>query len=234
MNKKFSLIVCLLCLLNSCIPVFSQEDQPAKVSGQVTSYFGDPLEKVEVKFYLLEMESGKYISAEGKFIKSVFTDEKGAYEIKGLPWGEYRVVATASGFPSSEVWRFYLWRNSDRVLNIGLKFGIIHGFPQLKVSGKIKSINETPIQNVSVTLINAFDETEIKQTRTDKNGRYEIEFIQPGQYIIYVSKSGFSVISSSFLVNAVNQNYARTEINKTIDFQLTPLFKPNADKNKKK
>lgn len=227
MNKKFNLILCLIGLFCLCSSAFSQEDEPAKVKGKITSYFGDPLKKAEVKFYLLEMESGKYISAEGKFIKSVFTDEKGEYEISGLPWGEYRIVAMASGFTRSEVWRFYLWRNADRILDMGLKFGIIHGFPQIEVSGTIRSKDKTSIENATVTLINAFDETEKKQTRTDKNGRYKIEFIQPGQYIIYASKTGYSVVSSSFLINVHDRNYSQTEINKTIDFQLTPLVKPN-------
>lgn len=226
MNKT-SLIIFLTILFSFTVVSFSQTDEPAKVRGRITNYFGTPLEKVEVKFFLLEMKSGEFVSAEGKFIKSVFTDKDGEYEITDLTWGEYRVSAIAFGFPKAEVWRFYLWRNAERVLDFGLKIGITHGLPQLEISGVIKSKDKSPIKDATVTLINAFDVTEIKQTRTGKDGRYKIQLIQPGQYIIYVSKQGFSTNSFSFLINGNGGTiYPETETNKNIDFELLMLDKP--------
>jgi hypothetical protein len=225
MSKTFCFIVFLTILFSLTMVTFSQTEEPAKVRGRVTGYFGNPLEKVEVNFFLLEMKSGEFVSA-GKFIKSVLTDTNGEYEITDLPWGEYRVSAIAFGFPRAEVWRFYLWRNAERVLDFGLQIGITHGFPQLQVSGTIKLKNKSPVRDATVTLINAFDETEIKHTRTGNDGKYKFQLIQPGQYIIYVSKPGFSVISSSFLINGLRDTtFPATEIDKNIDMELLPLDK---------
>ena len=45
----------------------------------------------------------------------------------------------------------------------------------------------------TVTLVNAFNPSETQQVRTDKEGKYKITFIQPGQYIISVAKHGYAV-----------------------------------------
>lgn len=231
MDRKFNFVIFLILFLGITTIGFAQEDKPAKVRGRVSNYFGFPLEKIEVKFFLLKMKSGEYVSAEGQFIKSAFTNELGLYEVSELPWGEYRVSTNGSGFPKMEVWRFYLWSNAERTLDLGLKAGIIHGFPELKVFGTVTLNNGEAVDDVTITLINAFDGTEAKQAKTDKNGKYQIEFIQPGQYIIYASKPDFSVAASSFVINGIGgANYPQTEINKKVDMKLLLLSISNTKK----
>lgn len=228
MNDKMNLIpklvFCFLFLLLAFSSVSAQKDNSAKVKGRVTNYFGDSIADEVVKFFLLERKiGGGYVSAEGRFIKSARTDKEGDFEVSELPWGNYRIVAG-----SAEVWGFYLARNDDKILDLGNYIGYIHGFPQLEVSGTVKDSNKKSVKDATITLVNAFDETEVLRTRTNNNGEYKIQFIQPGQYILYVTKPGFSVTVSSFLINALKGTvYPETDKRKKIDVVLSMLKDTN-------
>lgn len=211
-----------LLLLTPALESFPQEDETAKVSGQVLNYFGDPLEGAEVSFYLLERKTGEYVGA-GKLMKAVETNPSGKYQAGGLPPGEYRVEVGLFGFPRSEVWRFYVWRKAERVLDFGLKIGITHGLPLLSVGGTIRELDGKPISGATVTLTNAFDLSEPKQTLSDNKGAYRFELIQPGQYVVTASNQGFMVASSTLVVGARPSSSGPIEVAKKVDLRLAAL-----------
>lgn len=220
-DKKYLVqkLIFLFLILFQVFSVWAQKNDSAKVKGRVTDYFGSPLNDKEVEFFLLERKIGGYVSAEGRFIKSTRTDKEGNYEISNLPAGNYRVVAG-----NAKVWEFYLATDAAEILDLGNHVGYIHDFPMLKVSGKVKDTNKNPVKDATVTLTNPFDETEISRTRTNNNGEYKIQFIQPGQYILYVSKPGFSVSTSSFLINAFKGTiFPETDSHMKFEFIISPL-----------
>ncbi|MEQ1764209.1 MAG: carboxypeptidase-like regulatory domain-containing protein [Pyrinomonadaceae bacterium] len=174
----------------------AQDKDFASVKGRVTTLRGDTLADVEVRFFQLEGIRG--ISPTEKLIVATKTDENGQYRVDNLPSGQYRVHFSMSGFGHTEIWRFYLWRNASRTLDIGIPVGYTHGLIQSKVSGSVRSSDGRSVENATVTLINAFDPNETQQTRTDKNGKFELSTIQPGQYIVYASANGFAVSASTF------------------------------------
>lgn len=178
------------------IVCLAQEGDFASVRGRVTSLRGDSLANVEVKFY--ELEGIRGISPTEKLIKVTKTDEQGQYRVDNLPSGQYRVYFSVSGFGHTEIWRFYLWRKASRTLDIGIPIGYTHGLFQSKISGRVRSYDGKSLQNATVTLLNAFDPNETQQARTDKNGRFELTTIQPGQYIVFASANGFAVSSATF------------------------------------
>ena len=224
MKNLGRLTLLALLILGSSILAFPQNDDPAEVRGRVTTYYGDPLHNAEIKFFLLDKLKNEYVSS-GTLIKTGLTNKSGNYEVTHLPWGEYRVTASLSGFPTAEVWRFYLGRNSERVLDFGLRIGITHGLPQLTVSGKVIATNGTTVEGATVTLTNAFDNTEPRQSASDRRGKYKFGFIQPGQYVIFVSKPGFSITSTTVFFNSINKNYPETETDKILDFRLESLVR---------
>ncbi len=178
------------------VPFFSQN-----VRGRISTYFGDSLDGAEVRFFPLEMRDGQY-RASDKPAKSALTDKSGRYEVSGLAPGEYRVTASLPGFPISKVEKFYLWRQADRVLDLGLKIGITHGLELIEVHGTILDEKGASIPGATVTVTNAFDRTDSIQTLSNRNGIYKLEFIQPGQYTISVTAPGFQVSAASFLVDS--------------------------------
>jgi uncharacterized surface anchored protein len=183
------------------------QDERASVQGRVSTLWGEPIREAEVAFYQLEGIRG--ISPTEKLMQKATTDEQGLYKISGLPWGQYRVNVSLSGFGYTEVWRFYLWRGANRVLDIGVPIGYTHSLEPIVVSGLVQQADKVAVEAATVTLINAFDSRESQQLRTDKAGRFRFELIQPGQYIVYAAKPGF-------LMNATTVdlgNGSREELN---------------------
>jgi len=171
------------------------QDEPAKVQGRISTLWGEPIEGAEVSFYQLEGIRG--ISPTEKLVRTTRTDKQGAYRIDDLPWGQYRVNVASLGWGHTEVWRFYLWRGASRVLDMGIPIGYEHSLAQITLSGLIQQVDKTPVEEVTVKLINAFENRESQQVRTDKAGRFEFDLIQPGQYVVYAAKPGYLVSSAS-------------------------------------
>jgi hypothetical protein len=190
---------------------FAQENESASVSGRVTTLQGEVLENVEVQFF--ELEGIRGISPKETLVKTTSTDKEGNYKISGLPYGQYRVNFVLPYFGHTEVWRFYLWRKAHRVLDIGIPIGYTHGLREIIVSGQVQGTNNQKIKDVTVTLVNAFNPNETQQTRTDKDGKYKITRIQPGQYIVYVTKPNFATKS----IAADLGNGAKVELNFTME-----------------
>lgn len=178
-------------VLTICPGVTLAQDSPANVRGRISTLWGEPIGEAEVAFY--ELEGIRGISAAEKLVGKTVTDKLGDYRINGLPFGQYRVDVNLAGFGHSEVWRFYLWRGANRVLDIGIPVGYTHSLAPIIVSGSVQQRDKASIEGATVTLVNAFDSTESQQARTNKAGRFQFDLIQPGQYVIYASKPGFLI-----------------------------------------
>lgn len=213
--KKNQVLIFLAVIIAWPLAAISQGDKPAKVRGRVTTYFGVPLAGADIRFFLLEMEKGAYIYS-GTQVKLATSDSKGQYEARGLPADEYRVTASLQGFPVAEVWRFYLPNDSDRVLDFGLKIGMTHGMEPIRIFGHVTDQDERPIEGSTVTLISTFDNTEQEQTSTDKRGRYDFGFIQPGQYVIFSTAPNYLSGSTTLFVD----NRRGEKVNRKLDLTL--------------
>jgi hypothetical protein len=201
----------LIFILLAAALASGQEDDPAAVRGRVTTLAGDALEGVEVKFFQLDGISGN--SPAEKLVKTAKTDKAGNYRVEKLPWGQYR-VEFSSDLGKTEIWRFYLWRKADRVLDAGIPVGYTHGLAEIPVAGQVRATDNDKLENATVTLVNAYDPGETQQVRTDKNGRYRMTLIQPGQYIIFVTGPGFEAAAKNLdLGNGAAVN---------VDFSMKP------------
>ena len=139
----------------------------------------------------------------------------GAYVAKGIPWGQYRVNVEVPTFGHTEVWRFYLWRNARRVLDIGVPIGITHGLSEITIEGTVSGENGKRLRDATVTIVNVYDSEETEQVRTDSNGSYKITRIQPGQYVLYAYYPGYGPTASTLDLG----NGTKT----SLDFSIKPV-----------
>jgi 5-hydroxyisourate hydrolase-like protein (transthyretin family) len=191
-------IILLFALIFCASSAYAQDVEYARVKGRITSLSGYPAAGADVTFYELEGING--ISTAEKLIRRVTTNKDGNYICEKLPLGQYRVEINAK-FGWTEIWRFYIWRDSYRVLDVGVPVGYAHAFSQIKVSGVARQANGSPAANVTVTKRSAYEESDWEQVRTDNRGKYEFKEIQPGDYVLYFTKQGFLPAATTFRIN---------------------------------
>ena len=217
-NLLFALILC-------ASSAFAQDGDDARVRGRITNLSGFPAAEADVSFYKLEGIFG--ISPTEKLIRRVTTDKEGNYACEKLPWGQYRVDISAK-FGGTEIWRFYLWRQADRVLDIGVPVGYTHAFSERKVSGVVRQANGSAASNVTVTKRSAYEESDWEQARTDNTGKYEFKEIQPGDYVLYFTKQGFLPAAATFRIDFLTKSVEQ----KIPDIKLEAEPKPESLREK--
>lgn len=209
---RFSVFLIVIIAVSS-VGSSAQNDETATVSGRITTLRGDPLADAIVQFY--ELEGIRGLSPTETLRKAVTTDSSGAYVAKGIPWGQYRVNVEVPTFGHTEVWRFYLWRNARRVLDIGVPIGITHGLSEITIEGTVSGENGKRLRDATVTIVNVYDSEETEQVRTDSNGSYKITRIQPGQYVLYAYYPGYGPTASTLDLG----NGTKT----SLDFSIKPV-----------
>jgi Carboxypeptidase regulatory-like domain/Prealbumin-like fold domain len=136
----------------------------------------------------------------------VKTDSNGKFEIHGLEPGIYKV--TAESLAGYVPFRFFKWRDDSKSWNKELSLRecgcaqLIFMFdpsPSTQVDGRVFDAEGKPLAGVEISLISEKwrEEKEIKdddiksfQTRdgkTDADGKYKIEKVDPGRYLLGVS-----------------------------------------------
>jgi hypothetical protein len=191
---------------------FSQAVQMGKVRGVVTDYFGNPLEDVEINFYLLENQN-RMIPPTRTLVKSVRSDVQGHYIVTTLPPGHYEASALLPGFPVSRIAGVVICPGLEVELGFGLRIGITHGLETIHVFGRINDDKGNPLRRAIVILISEFDRTQNLESVTDKNGRYSFKFVQPGRYIVFASFSSSRFSSEPFVVDNRLGQKVKAEIN---------------------
>lgn len=148
---------------------------------------------------------------ESEMFYTAVTAQDGSYSLKGLPAGEYHVMAFAPGhmlqyykqtfdpaaaelvtvgegesvnkidFVLQPRWWDYL-KEGDNNRGAGLM--------NANVSGMVTDENNNPVAGATVYLLDTQNQP-LSWATTDRNGRYEILGIAPGQYYVQAGKIGF-------------------------------------------
>ncbi len=210
MRMKITVSLLLVALLTLTAWALTRDDDFASVKGRVTTLWGEPFGEAEVSFYELEGIRGN--SPTEKLVRRVVADKDGNYKADKLAPGQYRVDVSARTYGHTEVWRFYLARDADEVLDVGVPMGYLHHISQMTVSGVVRQANGSPVKNATVTLTNAYDATESQQTRTDDKGKYKFMEIQVGDYVLYSAKSGFYPSATTFRLDNGEQQVADVKL----------------------
>ena len=85
-SKSLKLFLLLILLLNSTFSIIAQIS-PTEINGRVEDKGGNPLSGCTVLFFQADTITG-YTT----------TDNKGKFEIKGLPKGEYKCKVSCIGY----------------------------------------------------------------------------------------------------------------------------------------
>jgi hypothetical protein len=134
---------------------------------------------------------GATVSVRGPMNKDLVVDEKGAYEVKGLPAGEYRVsAAVPAGY----------WVPAERKISVTDK-----GCAEVDwnvtydghVRGRVTDVDGTSMANMTIGLqrrdsnmASGFSMVDMKQTGAD--GRYDFTWVGPGEYFVVANNLGAS------------------------------------------
>ena len=215
MNMSLRPVVRVLVLIVVAFPMFAQE-KPASVRGRITTLSGQPLEGAQVSFFQLEGIHGN--SPTEQLIQQTLTNTNGEYEVKALPWGQYRVDVVLKGYGHTEVWRVYLSRGANRVLDVGVPMGLLDHILQMELSGTVRTTKNGILRDATVILTSLYNPSESQQVRSDDRGKYILLLMQEGDYLLHASKPGYEVASKTISI--------RSGERKTADLSLA-LLRPN-------
>jgi carboxypeptidase family protein len=179
----------------------------ASLHGRVCDLFGRPLYDAAVE-----------VTTEGELHPvQVLTDLSGDYEIRDLSGGKASVSVRLRGF-EEEKRSFFMASTSDVLMDFGLKVGLLADSAVMELHGAIEQADGAPASFATVTVVSAFDDRLMFRIRTNVTGRYSIRVPDPGQYLVYASKTDFAVSATTVVLHAT---VARED--HTINLILHPL-----------
>ena len=160
------------------------------------------------------------------FVRRKFTDESGLVEFSRLPEGEAALIVLVDGYQRTIV------RPEDRDA-----FAIVRGVLQIALEAESSIVgqlteNGQPVadQNVSIYTnqkVGGLDQV-LSGTKTDKQGRYEIRGLRPGEYWITVAGRGSRITIGDEQYRHDVASTGTTVLGKTYSnasVQATPEFK---------
>lgn len=180
------------------------------IQGRVSDPFGFPIAGAKLEFLVSENRTRQL---------QVIADKEGAYSVKHLPAGQYKVLVSSLGFATEER-NLQVWDGDQVILDVGLNAGGAD-LPPIEVSGTVRQPDNAPLEGATITVANAFNQRLVQRVRTDKQGHYIVSVDNPGQYIVSASKAGF-IVSTVVKVLPATLPRKRFEAN----FMLTLLRLP--------
>ena len=168
--------------------------RPATVSGVVTDKItGEPLSGIRV---LIHGPSVTY---------GVFTDFEGRYSAEYLPVGTYKVSFNDSSGTYRERWyddADTLEQATPVVLTLGQTRSDVDGaLTRLGgISGTVTDAGTgNPIADIQIVVYTANGTPDFRFTTTDASGRYTVDRLAPGQYIVqFVPSAGLNYVGTFY------------------------------------
>ncbi len=88
-----------------------------------------------------------------------------------------------------------------QVLYLFILFPLILFSQEYSISGVVRDINSNPISYANVVISNSTDSSLIRGTISDEDGFFEIDYLQPDDYILKTSFLGFKTQNESISLN---------------------------------
>jgi hypothetical protein len=164
------------------------------------------------------------------------TNEKGIYHFKHLlKPGEYKVIAAANGFRTSETKSVKIIENAVTKLSFSLNKCFLPG--RGIVYGRItEAVSRKPIKNADVCLMGVLNgKKTIYKTTSNHSGNYLLYDILPNEYAMTIRKQGYRLRDPIWLqvekqdrmmlhVDLVrNRNVSFGTISGTVTFERKPI-----------
>ena len=185
--------------VNKTIEEIEEKEKRGTISGEVyTTDLNDkdvPISNAKIYAFKLR-EDGSYNS---NYIDAcAVTDRNGKYSLKPLPVGEYKIIASASGYEGAEfdaTIKYGQLGNNGKVLVDNSVYEKTYlpseDSPCGILSGKVckASDHSTPISNADIDVLTMDDNLYLSSV-TDSSGNYELN-LPVGEYKINISADGY-------------------------------------------
>ncbi|MBB6446054.1 carboxypeptidase regulatory-like domain-containing protein [Bacillus benzoevorans] len=151
------------------------------------------------------------LDANGKVVAEAKTNADGSYMFVGLAAGKYKAEAVKNGLVTEKTAELTVTKNNATDAGtLDLKAvattGDVAGY--VRTAGTLKAVADA-----TVTYYDA-DGEEVKQAKTDADGKYAITKVEPGNYKVVVRGTGVETYSDTQKVNAGDNltaaNYSMT------------------------
>jgi large repetitive protein len=187
----------------------------AVVRGRVTDESMNPLSSGNVRYYYLYDDTSNSWSDN--------LDDGGMYEIGNLPGGDYKILATASGYLNEYFDEKDSFNDAD-IISIATGTEYFQDFSLTKAAGFTGIVTDSggnPIENARV-FVKDYPAGSSRSNYSDAAGRYSITGLVAGDYILYVQTDEYL---KEYHDDAYQEEQATVETvatgeERTIDFQL--------------
>jgi len=156
------------------------------LSGRITTDYGCALSEVTV--VVSDTEGSEVL---GKAI----TDLDGRYSFERLPEpdGLIKIVAEANGFARATR-TMVLARNYPNIWDAGLALGRL-GDTGHRVVGIVVDARKRPVSDATVSIVRPHIDGKLYQLRTDAAGRFLFDNLDPGAYVVIVTRPAYDPTS---------------------------------------
>lgn len=189
--KVIMIGLCLAMAATTAPSMVEADAVTASIYGRVVDLFGTPITDAVVE--LTPIQTSQKVS--------VRTDKDGSYLFRDVLPGEVNLVVRSQGF-RAENETLLVHADEQLLLDFGLEAGSIADQPPVELSGMVQQASKAPIKDATVTVVNAFNRRLIRIVKTDSRGRYQVEFKNGGQYLVYATKPGFLVSTAAVVLPA--------------------------------
>ena len=214
-NHFFSMIAVTLIATSWCGPRLLSSD----IRGRVTDLRGSPLAQADVEVSFDNIADKVHLG--DKVL--VLTDQAGNYHVSELAEGDFTVIVKFRGF-EQEKKKVSLGAAEHHVLDFGLVVGKWADYapgqvgPSVEVDGTVRTVNNAPASDATVTVVSPFNQRVFRQSRTDEKGHFNIKLYDGAQFLVYAFKPDFKVSSTIVVVTRL------VEQRLTVDLVLEPLL----------
>ncbi|HYH00461.1 MAG TPA: carboxypeptidase regulatory-like domain-containing protein [Terriglobales bacterium] len=168
-----------------------QTPTPAVVRGTVVkANTSEPVKKAKVTLYPTSANYVRSSRSSSNEPLTTVTDASGAFEFTGVAPGEYRAVASRSGYANAAFGRHSAGQlisvqSGEQVRNITLRLS-----PSAAITGRVVDEDGEPMANVNITalqyryMLHARKLMPVGSTQTDDRGEYRLGELRPGRYFI--------------------------------------------------
>jgi hypothetical protein len=191
--------------------------EPQEIFGTVTDFFGVPWQGVKLRLRSKQLVYKSSSPNSVKIEKETATDKDGKYAFKDLPEDAYEVtlLRTGSGTVEETKETGIIFNGQQKRLDFGVEVGAISEC-QYIVAGVVTNDLGNPIEGAKVSAFNAFNQRRILSATTNKTGAYDIRICSLGQYVVFANTPKYHVLTTTVLLENVNDL-------KRTDFKLKPI-----------
>lgn len=201
--RRMKLLIAMVAILTTNFelvsPAKARHQGEATIKGRIVDLFGFPLKSVKVEV-AVERSAQELVT---------FSDDQGYYEVNNVPITQFFVIVSCTGFVTERL-SAKISKGTEAHLDFGLVASYMGNSIPIEISGRIRWLGDGPIENASVTIVNAFNRNLAYSVSTQRNGYYRALVDYPGQYIISASKPGFAVKTVALVLSASLPRVPRT------------------------